>query len=181
MAARKKKRATRAAAPRTVGRPTKLTAQLGRKIAQLLEKGWFLSHVAAEVGLADSTLRKWIDDGEKADAEPEAAEFSAACARARARAERKILARIERKTARWRSKAAGDWKPDQWRLAIMNPAIYREVKRTELTGADGGPVPTVASVVLFPPEEPIDGEGDRARPVETEPGPADAVPRVDGE
>lgn len=52
-------------------------------------------------------------------------------------------------------KDAGRW---QWLLERHFPEEYKGTQRVELTGADGGPVATVAKVVLLPPLEGDDGD-----------------------
>ena len=126
---------------RTMGRPTKLTAELSAKFCELVADGWFISHAAAEVGVTERCIELWRAAGEKDDADELHAAFFRDSERARAVAERRVLARIEDKSeAISRDMNPADWKADQGRLQIMNPKRDRETKRTELTGADGGAV-----------------------------------------
>lgn len=63
----------------------------------------------------------------------------------------------------------------QWILERKLPDEYKGTQRVELTGADGGPVATVAKVVLLPPLE-VDDDERAGGGVAPEPGPPDGVP-----
>lgn len=64
-----------------------------------------------------------------------------------------MLARIAYKSeSTERGMNPADWKADQWVLGIMNPERYRETKRTEITGANGGPVVMDRGTIFIPPE-----------------------------
>ena len=135
------------------GRPTLLTPELGKRICELVEGGMFLVHAAAEVGIGERTLLRWLSDGEKDDADELHRTFWQGCERARARAEAKVWQNIAVKSeAISRDMNPADWKADMERLKAMNPKRYRETRRTELTGADGGPVVMEKGSIFIPPE-----------------------------
>lgn len=123
------------------GAPSKLTPEVSAKIIHLLEEGWFFRHALAEVGVAEATGHRWIEQGGEEDASDLLRGFREGCARARSRAERTLLASIERKSeATERALNPADWKADAWLLERHNPSAYKDTKRTEITGADGGAV-----------------------------------------
>lgn len=156
-----------------MARPTLLTRELGERFCALVEDGEMLCHAAAKVGVGERTVLRWLSDGEKDDADELHRWFWQGCEHARAVAEKAVLDRIQAKSAGGHpSESMGrDWKADQWLLGLMRPSRYRETKRTEITGAEGGPVETIAKVVLFPEVESLDAED--ACGVATESGPAD--------
>lgn len=135
------------------GRPTLLTEDLAERICDLVEGGAFIVHAAAEVGIGERTLLRWLSMGEKDDADELHRAFWQGCERARARAEARLWESIASKSEPSpRAVNPGDWKADLERLRAMNPKRYRESKHTEVTGADGGPVQVVAPVIMIPPE-----------------------------
>ena len=96
----------------TMGRPTKLTPELEAKFCKL------------------------VADGAKDDAPGDLAAFRESCERARALAERVILEDIALNAGQ----PATDWKAQQWRLQVMNPRRFKPADKTQLTGADDGPI-----------------------------------------
>jgi len=141
-----------------MGRPTKLTAELSDQLCALLADGWFLDHACAEVGVSRPTVETWMAKGEAEDADELHAGFLASCLRARAAGERKYLDRIDdiaEETSRQYGQGEGrsrDWKAHAWRLERMNPSRYKETRRTEITGANGGPVVMEKGSIFIPPE-----------------------------
>lgn len=144
--------------PPTMGRPTKLTAELSDQLCALLADGWFLDHACAEVGVSRKVVYEWLEAAEKADASDLHTEFRDACERARSAGERKYLDRIadiaeESSVQYGRGEGKSrDWKAHAWRLERMNPSRYKETRRTEITGANGGPVVMEKGSIFIPPE-----------------------------
>ena len=117
------------------GRITKLTPELAKRIAGLLEDCWWICHAADEVGVPESTLYDWLARGRSGEGTADEEALAEGCARARTKAERRQFAKAEQ------ARADGtDWKWEAWQLERMNPTRYRETRRTEVTGADGGAV-----------------------------------------
>ncbi len=115
-----------------MARPSKLTADLQRRVVEAISLGATLEH-AAQYGPIDyATLRRWVVAGEKNPGTPYG-DFRMAVLEAEARAVVVWLAQIE-KAAR-----DGDWRAAAWKLERRHPQIYgRSVH--ELTGANGGPL-----------------------------------------
>ena len=119
-----------------MGRPTKLTQALQERFCTLVADGWMLAHAAAECGIGETTLHRWLSDGGKDDAPDDLAGFRESCDRARALAERIVLKSIE-DTA---GQQGTDWKAQQWRLQVMNPRRFKPADKTELSGPEEGPI-----------------------------------------
>jgi hypothetical protein len=107
--------------------PSVLTEELVARLVPHLEAGGFLRPACEREGIAYATVT--TPGGE------EGAALVQKLARARAVGEALLLAR-----ARQVRDDGGDWKLETWQLERLRPTIYRETTRTELTGADGGPV-----------------------------------------
>ena len=139
--------------PRPMGRPTKLTPQLQAGLVAFLEEDGIVEWGCAELGISDTTFDRWMLEGAAEDAPVEKANFRAAMARARARFEKKTWGNLLAKSnGSPRNENPPDWKADFQLLQSVNPRRYRETKRTELTGAEGGPVSVTAPVIMIPPE-----------------------------
>lgn len=126
------------------GRPTKLTEELTEQLCALLRTGEFLEHACAAVGLNKTTVYDWIKQGESEPEDGPHRIFSNACARAREEGERYHLERINKigdgEAHAGEGFSKPDWKARAWILERLNRARYGNVQKTELTGADGGPV-----------------------------------------
>jgi hypothetical protein len=120
------------------GRPTDYRPEYCALAVELGAKGKSLAQIGAACGVARITLRQW------ADKHPE---FAAAIARARDLA----LAWWEEQAhlGMWESPEGARLNPQLWSrsMAARFPDDYRESKKTELTGADGGPIKTQAVVI----------------------------------
>jgi len=114
--------------------PSVLTEELVARLVPHLEAGGFLRPACEREGIAYATVTTWLDMGQVPGGEDGAA-LVQKLARARAVGEALLLAR-----ARQVRDDGGDWKLETWQLERLRPTIYRETTRTELTGADGGPV-----------------------------------------
>jgi hypothetical protein len=118
---------------RTAGRPTKLTPEVQQKIISALQSGNWLETAAAFAGVDASTVRRWMAKGDGDDAEEPYRSFCAAVKEARAAAEIRAVALIQ--------KAAqdGTWQASAWYLERSHPDRWGR-KRLEITGADNQPV-----------------------------------------
>jgi hypothetical protein len=124
--------AKKQAKPKT-GRPSKLTEDVQNKIVQAIQSGNWLETASAYAGVDASTVRRWMAKGEGEDAEEPYRAFCAAIKQARAQAEIRAVALIQ--------KAAqdGTWQASAWYLERSHPDRWGR-KRLEITGADSQPV-----------------------------------------
>lgn len=125
--------ATRKTTPRKQGRPSKLTEEVQNRILRAVQAGNWLETASAYAGVDASTVRRWIAKGEADDAEEPYRSFCAAIKQARAEAEIRAVALIQ--------KAAqdGTWQASAWYLERSHPDRWGR-KRLEITGADSQPV-----------------------------------------
>jgi transposase len=113
-----------------IGRRSKLTPSLQKKICDMIEAGNYMHHAAQAAGIGKSTLNQWIRKGEEGQ-EPYAA-FAAAVARARAQAVDSLVSTI-------RTAAVDDWRAASWLLERGHVADFG-AKRIEHTGKHGSPI-----------------------------------------
>ena len=118
----------------TTGRPTKLTPEVRDRIIEALRAGNYQDAAAAYAGIGPATFYRWMERGRAADAEPDYREFREAVERARAEAEVRNVALVQR------SAADGTWQAAAWFLERSYPSRWGRRERHEVTGADGGPV-----------------------------------------
>lgn len=117
------------------GRQTKLTPELQDQILALVRDGNFVSTVAGLVGIHRDTLYGWLERGEaeKPSADDEA--FVAfAIAYRKAEAEAEVASGIVARQPGEKGKG------ERWFMERRWPDRYGKRLRTEITGADGGPV-----------------------------------------
>ena len=129
------------------GRPTKLTSELQEKLCALLSEGWFLRHACAEVEIDEHTALDWIKAGQSETASQELQDFSSTCTRARASGERKLLEEMHAFAVE-----SLDWKMTAWKLERLNREVYHLSTKTEVTGANGGPIQVRGPTIMIPPE-----------------------------
>ena len=123
------------------GRPTLLNESKMTAIVDFLERGNTFTATAKAVGINPVTLAQWIKRGrelsmlnrELNEQEQMFVDFSMAVEKARAMAEIRALEKIRQ---------AGDssWQAAAWYLERANPQEWGLVRRTEVTGADGGAI-----------------------------------------
>jgi transposase len=118
---------------RKQGRPSKLTEDVQTKIIRAIQSGNWLETAASYAGVDASTVRRWMAKGEAEDSEEPYRSFCAAVKQARAEAEIRAVALIQ--------KAAqdGTWQASAWYLERSHPDRWGR-KRLEITGADSQPV-----------------------------------------
>ena len=111
-----------------MARPTKLNAEVTRKVCEAVKLGSTYADAAGYAGISYTTFKEWM-----ASDAPEFAAFSAAVQSAQASGKIGLLAKIE--------KAVNDgaWQAAAWKLERRDPEYARR-ERVELTGKDGGPV-----------------------------------------
>lgn len=97
-----------------------LTREMIKTIEDLFEQHSFLDHIAIEMGVHAQRFREWVRRGER-EGEGIYADFAAAVARGRRRAEERELRRLD--AAVWPS-GKPDWNAAKWKLEKMNPAAY---------------------------------------------------------
>jgi len=123
------------------GRPTMLNETKMKAITDLLERGNTYTASAKAVGINPATLAQWIRKGreltmlsrELDDSEQLFVDFFTAVEKARATAEIRAVEKIRQ---------AGDssWQAAAWYLERANPQDWGLIRRTEITGANGGAI-----------------------------------------
>lgn len=116
----------------TRGRFSKLTPELQDKIVQALRAGNYIETAAAYAGISKNTLYRWLANAEDENADDAYRDFRDAVESARAQAEVRNVALIQ--------KAANDgtWQAAAWYLE--RTAHQRWGRRTIVTGEEGAPV-----------------------------------------
>lgn len=125
--------ASKKPATRKQGRPSKLTDDVQDRIVRAIQSGNWLETASAYAGVDASTVRRWMAKGDSEDAPEPYRSFCAAVKKARAEAEIRAVALIQ--------KAAqdGTWQASAWYLERSHPDRWGR-KRLEITGADSQPV-----------------------------------------
>lgn len=148
----KKAVAKRAPKPRPKGRPTKATDETFKKIVDAVQAGVWIEQAAHLASIHPSTLYDWVAQGERAreveeitgkamtEQERRLAEFSDTLKKARAEAEARNVALIQKAAQN------GTWQAAAWYLERSAPQRWGRKDRMELTGADGGAVDISVSV-----------------------------------
>lgn len=118
---------------RRADRSTRLGDTTGGHRSEALRSGAFVKTAAQANGISESTLQYWIGRADDPDADPIYSEFSEAFRRARATAEAdavRLIVEAGRK----------EWRALAWFLERSFPEHYGKRTKTELTGAQGGPI-----------------------------------------
>jgi hypothetical protein len=129
--------------PKKAGRPTKFTPEIANAICEQMISGRDLLDICGDLDMPSrSSVYRWLHDYP---------EFEAQYARAR-----EAMADLELRNLK---QLADDCTEDnvnstrvklnhfQWRLMKIAPRVYGERARTELTGADGGPIHIKATTI----------------------------------
>lgn len=121
-------------AARRMGRPTKLTPEMTRRIADLVRAGNYVEVAAAAAGISRDTLYRWLKQGARTK-RGLAHEFSLAIEKAQAEAEARDVTLIA-------TAAREQWQAAAWRLERKFPDRWgrRERQTLEHVGPGGGPV-----------------------------------------
>lgn len=115
-----------------LGRPTKLTPEVGNAILRSIRLGNYVEIAARLNEVHPTTVFGWMRRGAK-EKKGVYAEFFIALKKAQAQAEERLLLKIE-------AAAKKDWKAAAWRLEKMRPSVYKDRYRFELTGRGGRPI-----------------------------------------
>lgn len=138
-------------APKPLGRPTKLTEEVQKKIVEAVRAGIWLDQAAALAGIAPSSLYLWADKGQRALEVAELtnkpltgvdavyADFSEALKKARAEAEARNITLVQQAASN------GTWQAAAWFLERSFPQRWGRTDRMEVTGKDGGSVEITVS------------------------------------
>lgn len=137
------------AEPARTGRSTLLTPELTATITDLLRRGNYLTTVAKAVGLSPHTLSVWLKRGNDLIAEERDYDeyeqvfvnYAIEVEKARARAEINAVEVI-------RNAMPSQWQAAAWYLERTNNPQWGRTVRTEVTGAEGGPIQVDTDSVL---------------------------------
>lgn len=123
-----------------MARPTKLTTEVRDKIVQALNAGNYQDTAARYAGISEATFYRWMTEAQQPGASKDLREFREAVESARAQAEIRSVALI--------NKAAqdGTWQAAAWFLERSHPQKWGRIQRTEISGPDGGPIETRVEV-----------------------------------
>jgi transposase len=144
-----------------MGRPSKLTPELQKKIVKLVRDGNYFETAAQAAGIAKSTLYDWLKRGES-DEEP-FAEFSDALKKAEAEAEADAVAMVRaglRDAPQWQSamtflerRAAERWAKRDPDHGLKTKALELEVEtlRAKLKLLEAGQNPDGGGVAFIVP------------------------------
>jgi hypothetical protein len=117
------------------GRPTKLTAEVRKKILATIEAGSTLKDAAAYAGICDETLRIWRRDNP---------DFAAEFYRAEG------VAAVAYTLAVKRASDNGDWRAAAWWLERRCPEEWSLKQIHEVGGKEGAPIPHEHGFTLDP-------------------------------
>lgn len=125
------------------GRPTVFTREIAAIICQEISGGMPRKYAAARAGIAVRTFENWMERG-KGGEEP-------FCAFAR-EVDDALAAHVKTRLEAMRVPVAkgGDWKREAWLLERLHPKEFGQLTKTQISGPNGGPVQTQASVVIVP-------------------------------
>lgn len=118
--------------PRKMGRASKLTPETQDRIIQAVRTGNYLEVAAQYAGVHKGTLYRWLEQAEDPEADEMYRNFRDALESARAQAEVRNVALIQR------AADEGTWQASAWFLE--RTAWQRWGRRTMVSGEDGGPV-----------------------------------------
>jgi hypothetical protein len=115
-------------------RPTKLTPEVQDRIVAALRAGNYQETAAVYGGIDERTFYRWMEQGALDDADDIYRQFRQAVEKAKADAEVRDVALID--------KAAhdGSWQAAAWKLERKFPNKWGRVNRTEISGPDGAAV-----------------------------------------
>lgn len=131
-----------------IGRPTKLTPAIQRRIAKAIRLGLTYALAAEYGGISYFTFNNWMKAGEEVDTETDPdnpyLQFLQAVKKSEADLAVEIMTEI--KAA---SKDPKHWQAGAWILERRWPEMYGR-QRIEHSGPDGGPIPVKAYEVFSP-------------------------------
>lgn len=116
-----------------MGRPDRLEPKRAEEILGYLRAGNYVETACALAGVHPSTFYRWIERADDEKSDPKFREFRDAVTRARAEAEARNVALVQRA-------ASDDWRAASWYLERSFPTKYGRRDRVEHSGPDGGPI-----------------------------------------
>lgn len=112
-----------------MGRPTRLTPALIRKVCQYLDTGCYVETAVQLAGISKKLFYEWMKLSHKPDSNPIFKDFRDAIDKAIAAAEQKDIATIDR--------ASGNsWQAAAWKLERRLPRKWGYMRRAETEGDD---------------------------------------------
>ena len=135
------------ATKKTVGRDTKLTPERQETILEALKTGCYIETACLYAGISVATMYNWFERGKRererlavfsdqsvSETEVAFLEFLEAVEKARATAELRAVAQIQK------AASEGTWQAASWYLERSAPKRWGRKDYTELTGEDGGAI-----------------------------------------
>jgi hypothetical protein len=119
------------------GRPSKCTAQYVPRFLKHIAEGQTIRAAAALAGLHIDSIMRWLEAAR--DGDERYFEFSELYARARGKAQSKMVAEIRRA-------GTGDWRATAWLLERMFVSDFSLKQTHEISGPNGGPIPLTLPV-----------------------------------
>jgi transposase len=116
-----------------MARPDRLTPEKQNQIVDLVRSGVFIETACAAVGIGTTTYYRWIQKADDPNAPEKYREFRDAITRARATAEARNVAIVQRA-------ANADWRASAWFLERSFPSRYGKREHIEHSGSNGGPI-----------------------------------------
>jgi transposase len=115
-----------------MGRPTKLTPEVQKRICDAIKAGNYYEAAAAYADVDYRTFRNWMERGEKAGSGIYF-QFFQSVARAEAEAEVRIV-------AQWQQQIPENWAAARDFLARRHPERWGPKEKREVSGPEGGPI-----------------------------------------
>lgn len=134
---------TKSVAKKKIGRPTKYTPAVEKKVAEALSLGLYFDQACVMAGISKRTGYYWLEQG--AEGKEPYVSFLHACEKADASAEGDALARIRMGELQWQAQA--------WFLERRHHNRWARIERHEHTGADGGKIEIEFKFDPRPPEQ----------------------------
>jgi len=119
------------------GQPTKLTPDVLERLTEALKAGNYIETACTYAGIGASTYHAWVTKAEQDDAPKQYKDFLDAVKKARAEAEIRNVALIQRAASEGKN-----WTAAAWWLERSQPARWgRQTKVTqEISGVGGAPI-----------------------------------------
>jgi hypothetical protein len=128
-----------------MGRPTKLTPQVQKRICDAILRGHTYEIACRLGGISDETLSTWREKGEKG-IEPYAG-FLGAFTRAVDDHENEMLQIVYDAAMKGLDDRGPDWRAASWTLERRHPERWAKREKHEVTGEGGGPL--VVKVISY--------------------------------
>lgn len=135
------------ASDKPTGRPTKCTPEVTAIICKHVAEGLPKRYACSKADVTYRQMLEWEERGKEGE-EPF---LTFARELDKAKTEH-VEARLE--AMRLAPSKGGDWKREAWLLERLHPKEFGQLTKTQISGPDGGPVQTQASVVIVPADAP---------------------------